>query len=161
MSVIKTIGTRLADGFLWGVGFMLAVVAASAGYYMYLDASTQAALEASEVELSEERKRMFRDYDETALLALSVSREIINEEEFTLLGTIENNGDARWSSVSIKAELFNEAGEFVDECSEYVSETSRPGELINFKLSCGSCSKFQLRDYNSYKVAIVNAHYAR
>lgn len=161
MSVFKTIGAKLADGFLYGAGFMLAMVVVTAVYYTYMEMNAQATLEANRVEYSEERKRMFRDYDETALLELSISREIITQEEFTLLGTVENNGDAGWSSVSIKAELFNEAGEFIDECSEYISETSRPGDIINFKLSCGSCSKLQLHDYKSYKISIVNAHYAR
>ena len=157
MSFIKASGIKIANGFLFGVGFMLATVAVSMASYFYMEESA----EKRAAKYEEERKTLFREYDETALLTLSIAREKINAHEFTLLGTVENNGDATWSTVNIKAELFNESGEFIDECSEYIMKTSRPRDAINFKLSCGSQWAVIQHEYKTYKISVVDAHYVR
>ncbi len=77
-------------------------------------------------------------------------------------GRLTNNGERTWSSTTLKAELYDESGAFIEECDEYVRQTSKPGSEINFKISCGSkCSKFQIEKYSSYKLAIIDAHHKR
>lgn len=164
MTFIIAAVARVVSGFLYGAGFIMAVAVVwpSASAYMESDVEEkQTQWEDRAKERDEEMRRMFREYDESANLSVSISKERIESEGFTLLGTVENKGDASWSSVSLKAELFNEAGEFIEECTEYVNQTSAPGSVINFKLSCGSCTKFQLRDYKSYKLTITDARYSR
>lgn len=161
MSFIKASSIKVANGFLYGVGFMLALVAIGSGSFFYMEKHFEEEAKARDAVWEAERKTRFREFDETALLELSVSRERINSQEFTLLGTIENKGDASWSAVGIKAELFNEAGEFIEECSEYVTKLLRSGETINFKMSCGHPLTLQLNDYKYYKISVVDAHYHR
>lgn len=164
MNFIIAAFVKVVCGFLYGAGFIMAVAVVwpFASAYMKSDIEEeQTQWEDRAKERDEEMRKMFREYDESANLSVSVSKERIASEEFTLLGTVENKGDASWSSLSLKAELFNEAGEFIEECTEYVNQTSAPGSIINFKLSCGSCTKFQLRDYKSYKLTIADARYSR
>ena len=164
MNFIKTIFIKLGSGFLYGAGFTVAVAVIWPFAFSFMEfgiEEKQTRREDRAKERDEEMRLMFREYDESANLSVSVSKERIESDEFTLLGTLENKGDASWSSVSLKAELFNEAGEFIEECTEYVNHTSAPGSTINFKLSCGSCTKFKLRDYKSYKLTITDARYSR
>jgi hypothetical protein len=164
VNFIKLVLSKLGFGFLYGSGFIIATATIGNFAFSYMEDDInekKAAMAERDKEREEEHRLMFRDYDDSAKLKVSISKERIESEEFTLLGTIENNGDAKWSSVSLKAELYNEAGEFIDECSEYVTQTSIPGSKVNFKLSCGSCSKFQLRDYHSYELSITDARYSR
>lgn len=164
MNFIKAIFVKLGTGFLYGAGFMIAAAVVGNFTFSYMESDMEE-MERKQEERNknrEEKMRMMsRSYDESAGLSVSIAKERIADDEFTLIGTIENNGDTKWSSVSLKAELFNEDGEFIDECTEYVNQTTIPGSKLNFKLSCGSCSKFQLRDYKSYKLAITDAMYSR
>jgi hypothetical protein len=140
---MKSILTKLGSGFLYGVGFMMAAGIAGAMAYAWIDADIkekQAQYQLKAEQRAEEMRSMYRDYDESAQLTVSITKERIAADQFTLLGRIENNGDGKWESINIKAELFNAAGEFINECEHYIRETSTPGSTINFKLSCGSCS---------------------
>lgn len=166
MNFIKSIFVKIGAGFLYGAGFFiaLALVGSFAIDHIY-DSSEENIAEVkaknleAEKNIQEERRKLYRQFDETALLTALVTKERIDKEEFTLLGTLENKGDAAWSSVKLKAELFNEKGEFIDECSDYVSQTINPGTKINFKLSCSSCRKINFENYHSYKLEVVNASY--
>ncbi|KAA3647645.1 MAG: hypothetical protein DWP95_02845 [Proteobacteria bacterium] len=159
---MKTIFIKLGTGFLYGVGFMIAAGIAAGMAYSFIESDIEMK-QAQQLERMELQKQnfesMFREYDETAKLSVSVTKERIQPDEFVLLGVIGNNGDASWSSINLKAELFNEAGEFIDECSHFINQTSAPDSKINFKLSCGSCSKFELRDFKSYKLSIIDASF--
>jgi len=164
VNFIKEALKKMGFGFLYGAGFILAAVTVGSFAFSYIEDDIdkkEVMMEERKKEREKERRLRFRDYDETANLNLSVSKERIEDEEFTLLGSLENNGNEKWSSVNLKAELYNEAGEFIDECGEYITQMSAPDSKINFKLSCGSCSKFQLRDYHSYKLSIVDARFSR
>ena len=115
-----------------------------------------------EEDAEERMSSIFIEYDENAMLEAEVKSENIGNGEFTLIGTLSNKGDYTWSSVNLKAELYDESGAFIEECEEYIRQTSRPGSVINFKLSCGGkCSALQIEQYNSYKLLIVDAHHKR
>jgi hypothetical protein len=45
------------------------------------------------------------------------------------LAEVENAADITWSIVSLDAELFDENGNFVDECSSYLQGNIAPGEV--------------------------------
>ena len=61
------------------------------------------------------------------------------------------------ASVNIEVELFNDKGEFVDECTEYVRGSFAPGASENFKVSCGGCKEHPLPDFATYTIRIVDA----
>ncbi|UUA72353.1 FxLYD domain-containing protein [Cellvibrio sp. QJXJ] len=162
MNFIKSIIFKIGIGFLYGAGFAVAIVViVSISFSKFSERSMSNMSEGKELkkDLKTEREFMFREYDESANLVTEITKERISENEFTLLGTLKNNGNANWSSINLKAELFNKDGEFIETCSEYISDKSSPGSSINFKLSCGNCSKLQLEEYHSYKLTIAGAHF--
>jgi len=147
MNFIKSAMLKVMVGFLYGCGFMLSV---SGAMYFVFESQFE-----DDMELAD---GAFQQYDDSANLLLSVSSESITENEFILLGTIQNNGDMEWTQVSLKADLFAEDGSFLDQCEDYVSEQLSPGEFIYFKMSCGSeCSQFALQNFSTYKLVITDA----
>ena len=155
MKYIKIILGKLGSGILYGAGFFIGLAVIGSIAMPYFEAKMD--------EGSEERMAsMFIEYDETAKPEAEVTSEKIGNGEFTLIGKLSNNGENTWSSTTLKAELYDESGAFIEECDEYVRQTSKPGSVINFKLSCGSkCSKLQIEKYSSYKLVVIDAHHKR
>ena len=106
---------------------------------------------------------MFKDYDESAKLSVDVKTEKIRDGAFTLLGEVTNNGIYAWQMINLEADLFDKKGQFIEQCTEYVSQILRPGEVANFKLSCksSSCNTVDVNGYNSYTLKIADARYVR
>lgn len=164
MSFIKNILLKIGTGFLYGAGFSIAfIIISSFSFSYFLDRPKETEIERTEyVETRKsEREKIFKNYDESAKLITEVKKENISENEFTLIGSLRNEGDSNWSYIKLKAEIFNKNGEFIDQCSEFITEKSSPGSSINFKLSCGNCSKFTLEGYDSYKLSITGASFER
>ena len=155
MDFIKGILNKLGAGFLYGAGFIVGVSILSI-YVMPL-------VQDKIIDESEEKmSSMFTEYDESANLITKVTSENIGDGKFTLLGNIENKGSESWSSVTLKAELYDHEGNFIEQCEEYVRQLSKPGSIINFKLSCGSsCTKLQIDKYKTYKLIITDARHKR
>lgn len=78
-------------------------------------------------------------------------------EKLEVLGAFENGGTNTWTSVTIEVELFDDKGEFVDECTKYVRGSFVPGTSENFKVNCGGCEEHPLPNFDSYTVRIVDA----
>lgn len=155
MDIIKTILGKLGAGILYGAGFFIGLALLGSIAMPYFESKI-------EEDTEERMSSIFIEYDETAMLEATVTSESIGNGEFTLIGELSNNGKHTWSSVSLKAELYDESGAFIEQCEEYIRQTSRPGSTINFKLSCGSkCSALQIEKYANYKLMVVDAHYKR
>ena len=90
--------------------------------------------------------------------------KILDHRERTLdfgvdiTGTLENTSDRTWSGISIEVELFDAGGQFVDECSDYLSGGLDPGERENFKVRCGGCKDSPLPAYSNYTIRVADAH---
>lgn len=155
MQLIKIIIGKLGAGILYGAGFFIGLALIGSVAIPYFK-------EQAEKDADERMSSMFIEYDESAKLEATVTSEKIKEGEFTLVGHLSNGGDESWSSVSLKAEIYDKSGAFIDECEEYIRQTSRPGKDVNFKLSCGSsCSPFDFSDYGSYKLMVIDASHKR
>jgi len=155
MNFIKGVLNKLGAGFLYGAGFIVGVSIISIyGMPYFQDIMIK--------ESEEKMSSMFIEYDESANLITKVTDENIGNGEFKLLGNIENKGNKSWSSISLKAELYDQDGNFIEQCEEYVQQTSKPESIINFKLSCGSkCTKLQIEKYKTYKLFITDARHKR
>jgi len=164
MSFIKQILLRIGTGFLYGAGFSVAVVIICSVSFSYFFGNLKETRK-ERSELAENRKaemdKIFKKYDESANLVTEVTKQKITESEFTLIGNLRNEGDSNWSFINLKAEIFNKNGEFIDQCSEIISEKSSPSSSINFKLSCGNCSKINLEEYHSHTLSITEASFER
>lgn len=153
MEIIKLIFGKLGAGILYGVGFFIGLAIIGSILIPYFESKV-------EEDAEERMSSQYIEYSDSAKLEATVNSENIGNGEFTLLGELSNNGEHAWSSIILKAELYDDSGAFIEECEEYIQQTSKPGSTINFKLSCGSsCSAIQIEKYASYKLLVVNAHY--
>jgi len=167
LEVLKQLAIKLFGGFVLGIGFI-----AAAGIFGSYAISHIASGVTSEKEIisnksiKKTRKKyesLFRKYDETAKLSVQVKTEEVGNGSFKLLGELKNSGMHSWSGVKLQADLYNNSGQFIEQCEKYISNSIDPGKTVNFKLVCSSrkCSKLNLNDYNSYKLNISNARYVR
>jgi len=95
-----------------------------------------------------------------ASLAIREHRPHRAENNSAFLGLIANNGKYTWESVEVLVELFAKDGTFVDKCRATWTDRSRPGRIVNFKVSCTNCrDPSQPLAYDRYTIAIVDASY--
>jgi hypothetical protein len=101
-------------------------------------------------------------YEEVLTSDVKSEQIIINEykdvytgNQVTITGSLTNTADAPANSIELEAEMYDAKGEFVYECSEYVSETVEAGETENFQIKCGGCSDKLIPEYDSVKVSVV------
>ena len=165
MEKLKELFFKLLSGFFIGTGFVVAVglLGGYAVSHITTTATEQSNKEMGSKEDAKipEFKSMFREYDESAKLKAIVKNERIENGLFSLLGEISNNGEHTWRMIQVKAELFDKSGKFIEQCEENISQTIRPEQTINFKLSCqrDDWNSFDPNGYSSYTLVITNARY--
>ena len=75
---------------------------------------------------------------------------------FVILGSVENQGAESIRMFVVQVDLFDKSGEFVGQCSEYLTGALKPHELRNFQVSCGvSKDDKPAVEHHSYKVHVL------
>lgn len=80
------------------------------------------------------RLTVFRGDAAKELSISEVSRRT-NDKAVDVIGLITNQGQHKWSSVTIKAEFYDAAGNFLDENTEYLRSDIGPAAKEHFKMS--------------------------
>jgi len=162
MNILNKVLIKLGLGFLCGTGFMIGVVVFTSVGTKYIDYQLRS--EQTEFEESLEEASPIdserRNYDESANLVILDLKERISTTEFTILGAIENRGNVSWSTIKLKADLYDKEAEFIEQCQAYVLQTLAPQASTNFKLSCKSSENFSMNGYDNYKLSIADAHFS-
>jgi hypothetical protein len=83
-------------------------------------------------------------------------KDASDNNKLLLLGTIVNEGEVNVSSIQLEAELIDDKGDFVYECSAYISRTLEPKESENFQIKCG-CKDGDIPKYSNINIRVVNA----
>ena len=155
MNILKSILLKIANGFLAGVGFAVVLAIFYWGAYWFFENNSE------RYELNEtgdDQCRTFKNCEKDTGLTIDVLSERVSSDEFVLLGEVSNSSDINWTSVNLKAELFDEKGSFIEECTHYINEKVSPQSKVNFKLNCSKCSNVQLDSYGSYKIKVTDAN---
>jgi hypothetical protein len=162
MELIKQFFAKIVSGFLLGVGFVVAF-GLLGGYAISHMTTSRIESSPESIVMTRTYKSKYKEYDETAKLSVKVNTEKIGDGSFVLLGEIINNGEDSWQMVNLQADLFDAKGKFIEQCSEYVSQTVRPGDIVNFKLACRSqsCNTVDVNGFESYKLNIASAHFVQ
>jgi len=131
---LKDSSKRIVNGLLFGLGFGIAV---GAIYYVLTE------------------KMMNSMWSDTASekILITSHAEVKRADGADILGTIENRSDDSVRITSIQADLFDKDGKFVDQCSGYLSSSTKAGESRNFKISCGTKEK-PIAEHASYKLRL-------
>lgn len=142
---------KVFSGFAIGLGFAIACALVMALSIGFVDRMYGGVTDSE----SEYTYREFKA-DETKLV-IENEKSFKDKDGIIITGTINNTDDVKWSSISIELELFDKKGNFVHECSEYISQTVRPNQRENFKLKCKSCKNTTIPEFVTYKLRIVSA----
>ncbi len=73
--------------------------------------------------------------DATKELAVSGIQKRMSGQSLEIIGLVTNSGSHKWSSVTIEAEFFDSAGNFIDEASEYLRSDINEGAKEHFKIT--------------------------
>jgi hypothetical protein len=139
MNVLKDSAKRIANGILFGVGFGIA-----AGLIYYFIS----------VAMSEKMMKSMWNEAGVEKLVITSQDEVKRDDGNYILGTIENRGGESVRMASLQADLFDQAGKFVDQCSGYMGSSLKAGEVRNFKVTCGGKDK-PVAEHASYKLRVV------
>ncbi len=82
---------------------------------------------------------------------ISDHREVDRNGITVILGTIKNNSENSLRSLTVKADLYDENGTFVKQCSEYVSNL-HAYKQSNFEIECKRCDGNKTVEHSSYKI---------
>ena len=144
-------------GFWLGIGFIIPQLVTTASETALTFVAMPVLMQSA---MDTEEGRFVPDFsdemDRTAMLSVSDVREVRNGEQLLILGMVENTGEKKASSIQLEAELLDEEGVFVYECSRYISKTLMPGDSENFQIKCG-CDKEPVPEYASAEVRVVSA----
>lgn len=71
----------------------------------------------------------------TKELEISQVQKRFNDRSLEIVGLLTNRGDTKFSSVTIEAEFFDAAGNFLDEQSQYLQSDVLGGAQEHFKIT--------------------------
>ena len=99
----------------------------------------------------------YQRYSEEAKLEIRNERTNPIEHGVQILAEVHNAGEFSWNGVNLKAELFNENGEFVYDCTEFARGELEPGGHINVRIQCGGCANSNVPSFDTYDLSILDA----
>jgi hypothetical protein len=140
------VGKYLAQGFLVGLGFTVAVVlVAMVAQSMFTKAMTTSMDPAS---FLPDTKSI------TEKLIVSEVEEMKAGGQTYFVGLLTNKSDRAARSVHVEVDLFNK-NKFVDQYSTYITGSLSAGESQHFKINCG-CKGEAPAEHTSYKIRVTS-----
>jgi len=98
----------------------------------------------------------FSNYDISSQVEIQNYRSSVDGNRVLILGSIINNSEKQASSIQLEAEFTDENGEFVYECTDYISQKLKPSQSENFQISCG-CGDNPFPTYSEFTVRVTSA----
>jgi hypothetical protein len=140
------IGKHLAQGFLVGLGFTVAVVlVAMVAQSMFTKAMTTSMDPTS---FLPDTKSI------TEKLVVSEVEEMKAGGQTYFVGLLTNKSDRAARSIHVEVDLFNK-NRFVDQYSTYITGSLSAGESQHFKINCG-CKGEAPAEHTSYKIRVTS-----
>ena len=144
-------------GFWLGIGFIIpsfiVIYSGTALTILAMPSMMQASFESEDSDVT---SSFTSNFDIADQIKIKSYREQKNGNQLLILGEIENIGDKKASSIQLEAELSNEKGDFVYECSEYINKDLKAEEIENFQIKCG-CGDKPVPEYAEVSVRVVSA----
>jgi len=144
-------------GFWLGIGFIIpSLVVMYSGTALTILAMPSMMEASFESEDNGIMSNFTSDFDVADQIKIKSYREQRNGNQLLILGSIENIGDKKASSIQLEAELSDEKGNFVYECSEYINKALNAGEVEKFQIKCG-CGDNSVPSYVKASIRVVSA----
>lgn len=90
--------------------------------------------------------------DDFAFQGVTISE---TDEAVIVRGTLLNNGNQDWGSLTLEIEFFDQEGRFLDELSEYLSAGMKARTQEHFKIT-GSKKYTEISGFRDFKVRVVD-----
>ncbi|MEN8188728.1 MAG: hypothetical protein ABFS19_02690 [Thermodesulfobacteriota bacterium] len=152
---------KIKAGFWLGIGFMIPLTLASIVTLVISVAATPLIVKKSFEQVEEVQEDNtafdFANQDLKDQVEIVERRESRQGNRLLILGVVANNGPKQVGSINIQAELFDEKGEFVFECDEYISRKIKTGDKENFQIRCG-CGDEKVPEYKTMNLRIISAN---
>lgn len=150
---------NLISGLIQGVGFSISIAVV---LILALDPLLEKIHQSSFDFYDEKQKSgesFMKNYDsEEGKLVIENEKNERFKDGIIITGVLKNTDEIKWSGINLELELFDKQGNFVHECSEYISQTIEPGMSENFKVTCKGCKKTNIPEFATWKLKVVNAH---
>lgn len=91
-------------------------------------------------------------------LEANIEKNNKTENGWVFLGTLTNAGEHDWDSATVQIELFDEAGNFMDESDGYIQGAITPGTTHNFKVTFNACDEEKEIIFTEFKIAVTGAY---
>ena len=151
MTAILSALRRLGVGFIYGVGFLVGV-ALAAMIVMTVGVSIFSPQSGARMSLG---PKTFEGSTRSDKFVFSNTNMVRSDwGRVTVLGTVENQGDATDHYVQLNADLFDKAGKFIYQCQTQLHEGMRASETANFMIECYSAPKELMSNVDSFKVYV-------
>lgn len=144
---------EIKRGFFFGIGFTIPLVFVSCAVIYYSFYAVSSFTE----EIYDETLSGFTG-DESFVDNVTLSKVSETQQGVQLLiaGQFTNNHEESLNSLEIEAELFDDNGNFVYECSKSFYDEIPSGATENYLIKCG-CSQNGIPEYSTVKVRVVKA----
>ena len=97
---------------------------------------------------------MLKSFDEDSGLEVTNHKCVEEGGHICILGQVKNVGQTKWSSIQVKAEFFDQSGNFVESGTEILFGPLKPGKTENFKMKILGLKRSSFSDY---KVSVIDA----
>ncbi len=145
-------------GFWLGIGFIVPeLLVYFGGTALTIHSMSSIAETTMADEMSEVMPDIASEFDRSSQIKILNYHDKRNDGRVFILGSVKNEDEKSVSSVQLEAELMDAKGEFVYECSTYISRTLKPGDTENFQIKCG-CINEAIPAYENITVRVVSAH---
>ncbi len=134
-------------GFWIGIGFIIPTIV--------VDALGTALIVGGTFSLFDPEEMIASDIDKEQIV-INEYKDAYNGNQVMITGSLTNTAEGTANSIELEAEMYDKQGEFVHECSEYISDAVEPGKTENFQIKCGGCSDKLIPKYESVKVRVVS-----
>lgn len=136
IELLKSAAAKIVVGLLYGIGIGISV-----GAITYV--------------MSERMTASFLDGANLEKVVIAKHEKVNRNGAVFVLGTIENRAPEAVRAISVQVDLFDRDGKFVDQCSEYLRGSLKPGESRNFKVACGGCKERPVVEHATYKIRVI------
>lgn len=106
---------------------------------------------------AEELRASWGNYGPDSGLEIVEHRQRQEENRPVFLGQLANNGEDTWQSITVKVDLFDAEGTFLDQCENYIRGHLAPGGTTYFKVDCSRCAPSTITEFTRYEINITDA----
>ena len=151
---LKGVLTRMVSGFIFGVGFSIALVLVAWSGNVLMKWSSGEGDSKSGL-----YKSWRKHFTPEAGVVIESHESRKRGPNLIILGSVRNGGTDSWNLVHLEAQLLDGRDKLVGICRGHVNGPLRPGQSRYFSIDCEGSQWEPVPEHTRYAVEVVDAHY--